>query len=369
MKAGLSLARPTKTTGTALLQKTVPHGARCPRIEPCPTQRADGRAAPPARRTGPERAAQARPSGSRPGTFGPLTHRCERKPIQRPIRKKQALAPAFTPALSGRQPAGDAFAGGETERGAVSGLFFAPFHTAFPSVRSDREARRESPRRTGSRNADKIQAIPEHTTARFRKSDVSSAHPLFGFRTDLRGGLFVFAPDAAFAASPDGPVGKPDGEGPAPRPISDTDKALAPFLRSKDTAKPEHARLRTPPQAPGPFPDSGFSPLVMPAMCSAPLPVAAHRTQGLSILPGDFSDTGRFPPARPVPRRKGTEKSVAACPIREAEIARATDAPDGAPCAPEPMFSGTERLDFPEKILILHNYDFVSSCRFVCITK
>lgn len=216
MKAGLSLARPTKTTGTALLQKTVPHGARCPRIEPCPTQRADGRAAPPARRSGPERAAQARPSGSRPGTFGPLTHRCERKPIQRPIRKKQALAPAFTPALSGRQPAGDAFAGGETERGAVSGLFFAPFHTAFPSVRSDREARRESPRRTGSRNADKIQAIPEHTTARFRKSDVSSAHPLFGFRTDLRGGLFVFAPDAAFAASPHGPVGKPDVEGPAP---------------------------------------------------------------------------------------------------------------------------------------------------------
>lgn len=33
------------------------------------------------------------------------------------------------------------------------------------------------------------------------------------------------------------------------------------------------------------------------------------------------------------------------------------------------MFSGADRLDFPEKILILHNYDFVSSCRFVCITK
>lgn len=94
MKAGLSLARPTKTTGTTLLQKTVPHGARCPRIEPCPTQRADGRAAPPARRSGPERAAQTRPSGSRPGTFGPLTHRCERKPYSAPFgRNRHSLRP------------------------------------------------------------------------------------------------------------------------------------------------------------------------------------------------------------------------------------------------------------------------------------
>lgn len=156
---------------------------------------------------------------------------------------------------------------------------------------------------------------------------------------------------------------------PPPRPISDTDKALTPFLRSKDTAKPEHARLRTPPQAPGPFPDSGFSPLVMPATCSAPLPVAAHRTQGLSILPGGFSDTGRLPPARPVPRRKGTEKSVAPRPIRGGGNRTGNRRTGRGPCAPEPMFSGTERLDFPEKILILHNYDFVSSCRFVCITK
>ena len=322
MKAGLSLARPTKTTGTTLLQKTVPHGARCPRIEPGPAKRADGRAAPPARRSGPERAAQARPSGSRPGTFGPLTHRCERKP---PKRRYSDTAPLSeeTGIRSGLYTRSF----GQTARrrrlrrrsdGTGSG-FWPLFCTVSYSLpirpKRPRSAARVT-RRTGSRNADKIQAIPEHTTARFRKSDVSSAHPLFGFRTDLRGGLFVFAPDAAFAASPDGPVGKPDGEGPAPRPISDTDKALAPFLRSKDTAKPEHARLRTPPQAPGPFPDSGFSPLVMPATCSAPLPVAAHRTQGLSILPGDFSDTGRFPPARPVPRRKGTEKSVAACPIR-----------------------------------------------------
>ncbi len=371
MKAGLSLARPTKTTGTALLQKTVPHGARCPRIEPCPTQRADGRAAPPARRSGPERAAQARPSGSRPGTFGPLTHRCERKPIQRPIRKKQALAPAFTPALSGRQPAGDAFAGGETERGAVSGLFFAPFHTAFPSVRSDREARRESP--VGPDRGMPIKYRPFRSIRR-PGSENRMFLPLTHYSDSGRISGVVFSYSPRTQRSPHrrtAPSENRTARAPPPRPISDTDKALTPFLRSKDTTKPEHARLRTPPQAPGPFPDSGFSPLVMPATCSAPLPVAAHRTQGLSILPGDFSDTGRLPPARPVPRRKGTEKSVAPRPIRGGGNRTGNRRTGRGPCAPEPMFSGTERLDFPEKILILHNYDFVfvSSCRFVCITK
>ena len=350
MKAGLSLARPTKTTGTALLQKTVPHGARCPRIEPCPTQRADGRAAPPARRSGPERAAQTRPSGSRPGTFGPLTHRCERKPIQRPIRKKQALAPAFTPALSGRQPAGDAFAGGETERGAVSGLFFAPFHTAFPSVRSDREARRESPRRTGSRNADKIQAIPEHTTARFRKSDVSSAHPLFGFRTDLRGGLFAFAPNAAFAASPDGPVGKPDGKGPAPPVLSPTP--------TRHSLRSSAARIRQNRSMPGcghrrkrraRFPIQNF-PL---SSCPQRVPhCCPSRRTARRVSPScraTFPIQAVFPRPAPFLDEKVRKKASPHARSGEAEIARATDAPDGAPAHRSRCFPARRGLIFRKK--------------------
>ncbi len=216
MKAGLSLARPTKTTGTALLQKTVPHGARCPRIEPCPTQRADGRAAPP-------RTTKRAGTGCADSPVG-ITARHIRTAYA-PLRKKTDTAPHSEE--TGTRSGLYTRSFGQTARrrrlrrrrdGTGSG-FWPLFCTVSYSLpirpKRPRSAARVS-RRTGSRNADKIQAIPEHTTARFRKSDVSSAHPLFGFRTDLRGGLFVFAPDAAFAASPDGPVGKPDGEGPAP---------------------------------------------------------------------------------------------------------------------------------------------------------
>lgn len=189
MKAGLSLARPTQTTGTALLQKTVPHGARYPRTEPARYIRT---------------------------AYAPLRKKTAGAPIQRPFRKKQATRSGLYTRSFGQTARRRRLRRRSDGTGSGFWPLFCTVSYSLPiRPKRPRSAARVT-RRTGSRNADKIQAIPEHTTARFRKSDVSSAHPLFGFRTDLRGGLFVFAPDAAFAASPDGPVGKPDGEGPAP---------------------------------------------------------------------------------------------------------------------------------------------------------
>lgn len=166
--------------------------------------------------------------------------------------------------------------------------------------------------RNGSRNADKIQAIPERNDDPDPKSDVSSAHP---------SRIPDESPEWFFAYPP------------------------------SETATHRNSRAA---------PDDGTERLE-PDCCRSQL---RDSDSGCFMFPDIRYQNAASDSLR---QHSGNERRPHDPERISADIGDRFPIPFPAPSLG--MFSGADRLDFPEKILILHNYDFVSSCRFVCITK